>query len=215
MNRRHCLSMLPAIGAVPFPFSQAAKNKQDSGKAHHRIVPLSKSREDLHRIVEQSGTEVLSGDPDKPGAPFVIRLYNVENQVVVPHWHPEDEHLTLVKGRWYIAEGDVFDRSALHKLNVGDYVFMPKERRHFGWVEEASITQVHGIGPFKIIPADPWMFLSDPQAAPPFKFKVNDRVRSKRGEGVVKFGAFSEKNKVTQYGGKRRTAIYSLGGSRN
>jgi hypothetical protein len=28
---------------------------------------------------------------------------------------------------------------------------------------------------------------------------MNDRVRSKRGEGVVVFGAFSEKNKLTQY----------------
>ena len=39
----------------------------------------------------------------------------------------------------------------------------------------------------------------DQQSASYFKFKLNDRVRSERGEGVIAYGQHSEKNKVTQY----------------
>ena len=145
------------------------------------------------------GFEIISGDPDKAGAPFVIRIYNVENQIIVPHWHPEDEHLTVVKGTWHIGDGETFDRTALREMNAGDYVLVPKTMRHFGWAKTAVVVQIHGIGPFKINPVDPWMFLWDPKAAARFKFKLKDRVRSTRVEGVVTFGASSDKNRVTQY----------------
>src|SRR6266566_1157996 len=39
----------------------------------------------------------------------------------------------------------------------------------------------------------------DPQSASYFKFKLNDRVRSERGEGVICYGQHSGKNKITQY----------------
>jgi hypothetical protein len=71
--------------------------------------------------------------------------------------------------------------------------------RHFVWSKGATVGQIHGIGPFKTNLADAWRFLPDEKAAPHFKFKLNDRVRSERGEGVVVFGAYSEKNKIKQY----------------
>src|SRR5437899_3514978 len=42
----------------------------------------------------------------------------------------------------------------------------------------------------------------DPQSASYFKFTLNDRVRSERGEGVICYGQHSGKNKITQH---RRT----------
>jgi hypothetical protein len=201
MNRRQmCLSMLATVGTIPFRFPRAGPGEQSSTEPHHKIVPLPRSREELNKTMKAlTEWEVVSGEPDKPGAPFVIRIYNVENQIVPPHWHPGDEHIALVKGTWNIAEGDRFNRSALREVNVGDYVFVPKEMRHFAWSKDLTIVQIHGIGPFKIILADPWTLLSDSQAMPHFKFKLNDRVRSKRGEGAVVFGTFSEKNRITEY----------------
>ena len=154
---------------------------------------------------------IVSGDPNKPGAAFVIRIAHQANQVIVPHWHPEDEHIVVVKGTWYLGSGEVFDRNAMREMNVGDYALMPKKMAHFGWSKTDSIIQVHGIGPFKVIPVDEWQFVTgwkwmpdaslkpEPGVVSAFKWKPNDRVRSKRGAGVVLFGARSVRNKVTQY----------------
>jgi hypothetical protein len=167
-----------------------------AGNPHHRIVPLTAGG--MQKFLKQ-GFEVISGNPAEPGVPFVIRIYNTENQVVPPHWHPEDEHVKVIKGIWCVGDGDTFDKSSLREMNVGDYVFVPKQMHHFAWSKTPTVLQIHGIGPFKMNLADPWLLLSDKAGASHFKFKMNDRVRSKRGEGVVVFGAFSEKNKLTQY----------------
>lgn len=194
------LALLPSTLCM----SQTAETQRAS-TPHHTIVPLPQeglTQERMLKLLER-GFEVLSGDPDKAGAPFVIRIYNLENQIVVPHWHPEDEHLTIVKGTWSIGDGETFDRTALREMSAGDYVLVPKTMRHFGWAKTEVITQIHGIGPFKIIPVDPWVFLTDPNAASRFKYRLKDRVRSRRGEGVVLFGFSSDKNRITQFVVKR------------
>jgi hypothetical protein len=174
-----------------------AQNTPHSIGGHsHQVIPLIDGE-----VLKARGQsyQILSGDPTKPGEPFVIRIHNYENQIVPPHWHPEDEHIVLIKGRWFIAEGDRFDRSLLRELAVGDYVSMPKGMRHFGWSKTESVVQVHGIGPFKINLADPWMRLDDPKAAASFRFKQGQRVRSAAGVGIVRFGVRSDRNKITQY----------------
>jgi len=137
----------------------------------------------------------VSGDPDKAGAQYVIRIPNDANQVVLPHWHPEDENIVVVKGTWYLGTGDKFERSALREMNVGDYALVPKRMHHFAWSKTDTIIQVHGIGPFQVIPVDAWDFLP----ASLFRYKISDRVRSKRGEGLVVSGVHSAENKITQY----------------
>ena len=194
------LALLASLaGALSFVIGQTVKEQEEAAKRHHTVVPLAPLTAESLKKLSVRGFEVVSGDPDKPGAPFVIRIYNFENQVVLPHWHPEGEHLTVIKGTWSIGEGDTFDRTALREMNVGDYLFVPKQMRHYGWAKNVVIVQIHGIGPFKVNVADPWMSLSDANAASHFKFKLNDRVRSERGEGLVVFGYYSEKNKIKQY----------------
>jgi len=106
--------------------------------------------------------------------------------------------------------GDKFDRSALRELSVGDYALMPKKMPHFGWAKDECIIQVHGIGPFQIIPASieehlsgwqntPSGWVRDPNAGSFFKFKIADRVKSDRGEGIVVHGMHSEQSTFTQY----------------
>lgn len=184
--------------ALLLPLNQySAQEKHSDEKGHHVIKPMMRDGRPTARGM--SHYEVISGDPTVPGAPFVIRIHNYDNQVIPPHWHPEDEHIVVVKGTWSLAEGDTWNRAAMRDLNVGDYVFVPKQMRHFGISKGETVVQIHGIGPFKINMADPWMFLPDPKAASRFKFKESDRVKSPRGEGVIRFGVFSEKNKITQY----------------
>ena len=164
---------------------------------HHQVVPLAA---DGALKTRGAPYEVVSGDPRTPGAPFVIRIYNYDNQVVAPHWHPTDEHVVVLKGSWLVGGGDVFERSALRELKTGDYVFFPKEMRHFALSKGDTVIQVHGVGPFKINFVDTWLFLSRPSDSARFGFKAGDRVRSRsRGEGHVREGVFSEKNAVKQY----------------
>lgn len=157
---------------------------------HHVIVPLVKDGQVVTRV---------SGDPNTPGAPFVIRIENVDAQIVFPHWHPEDEHIVVVQGTWYLGAGDHFSRGDLRELTVGTYALVPKKMNHFAWSQGATIIQVHGIGPFRINFVDDIKLLRNPGDASFFKLKAGDRVRGAKGRGVVRMGAHSPRDKITQY----------------
>lgn len=92
---------------------------------------------------------VLSGDMDTEGAPFVFRLRLKSGVKFAPHWHPVDEHLTVVTGTFYMGMGEQFNESAATELPAGSYGLMPKETRHFGWTKGETILQIHGVGPWK------------------------------------------------------------------
>ena len=202
MQKSHLHSaVLFGLALVCVAAGQTPKRRQDTSAPQHMIVPLS----------AMSLDGVVSGDPSKPGAPFVIRIQNDANFIVPPHWHPEDEHIVVVKGTWYVGMGDKFDRSALREMKVGDYALVPKEMRHFAWSKTETIIQVHGIGPFKVIPDDSWEMLAgwrhtpddrilpDQHVASSFKFRLNERVRSRRGEGLIVDALHSAKNGIIQY----------------
>jgi len=92
---------------------------------------------------------VLSGSPESDGGHFVIRLKLAAGTRVPPHWHPGDEHLTVITGTFHMGVGEKFDEAAATAMTAGAYGFMPKEVRHFGWVTGDTIVQLHGVGPFK------------------------------------------------------------------
>ena len=195
--KQHLFAVIVTLSAALIGIAQPANTAHTDGNTHHVVVPMMRDGKPTSR--GHSKYEVVSGSPEVAGAPFVIRIHNYDNQVVPPHWHPGDEHIVVVKGTWYLAAGDTWERSALKEMNVGDYIFVPKEMRHFGLSKGETVVQIHGIGPFKLVMADPWLYLPDPKAAGKFRFKEGERVSSKRGSGVIRFGVHSEKNKITQY----------------
>jgi quercetin dioxygenase-like cupin family protein len=129
--------------------------------------------------------EVVSGDPHKPGGIYVIHIRELPGMIVPPHFHPEDEHVTIVQGKWELAHGETFDRSKLRPLAVGAYSFMPRQMPHFAYSEDGAILQVFGVGPFKQTFLGGEKILSksnDPQV---FKLAIGDKVRHHRGDGVI------------------------------
>ena len=54
---------------------------------------------------------VLSGDPGSPG-PFVLRLKFPAGYKVATHWHPTDEHVTVIEGRCQSGHGRAWGRPA-------------------------------------------------------------------------------------------------------
>ena len=163
----------------------SAASGQAVGNPEHRIIPIHPMSEDV---------EVLYGDPEKPGEPFVMRIRELPGGIIPPHKHPVDEHITVLQGTLYFAVGEKFDRGAMKELKAGSYAFIPKGSTMFGYTPEAAIVQVHGVGPFHIHWRagtgwrDRLKTLDDSDAASVFKFKKGQAVVAKRGRGRIRQG---------------------------
>ena len=90
---------------------------------------------------------VVSGDPGKAG-PFVVRLKMPAGYRVAPHWHPTDEHVTVLSGSFALGMGEKFNAATMKTLPAGGYALLPAEMRHFAMAKTAATVQVHGTGPF-------------------------------------------------------------------
>lgn len=97
---------------------------------------------------------VLTGDPGKAGF-YTVRIQMPAGYRVMPHWHPMDEHVTVISGSFSVGMGDKFDKDAMQKLAPGGYGQMPAEMRHYAWSETGATIQVSGVGPFAITYVNP------------------------------------------------------------
>lgn len=97
---------------------------------------------------------VLEGDLKKAG-PFTIRFRAPAGFTVPPHTHPGIEHVTVLSGSMYLGMGETFDKTKAKKYPAGSFLVMPPEMRHFVWVDEETVIQVHGMGPWGITYVNP------------------------------------------------------------
>jgi hypothetical protein len=93
---------------------------------------------------------VLEGDPSKPGAPYTLRAKVPDGYSVPPHWHLEDEKITVIQGTMRLGMGEKFDSAKLRDLPAGSYALLPKREPHFNLYQGKTIIQLHGIGPYNI-----------------------------------------------------------------
>ncbi|HEX9163537.1 MAG TPA: cupin domain-containing protein [Thermoanaerobaculia bacterium] len=153
-----------------------------------RIIPLHDFPGDV---------EILTGDPEKEGEPFVMRINERPGTRIPVHSHPVDENITVLQGTWYFAIGDRWDRAALRPLHAGDYAFAPKGSRMFAGCPDGAVVQIHGIGPFLIHWKHGLRTLDDAGASAVFTFRKGERVRTPRGEGTIRQGYSS--GDIVQY----------------
>ena len=92
---------------------------------------------------------VLHGNPTKGGT-FTMRLMLPDGFTVQPHFHPTDEHVTVLKGKFMVGMGDKFDESKMQKLETATFAVMPAGMRHYAKADGQTILQIHGKGPFKV-----------------------------------------------------------------
>jgi quercetin dioxygenase-like cupin family protein len=171
-------------------FSAASGMNRVAQASDHtfRVAPLRPMSGDV---------EILTGDPEKPGEPFVMRIRELPGTIIPLHAHPVDENITVLQGTWYFAVGEKWEKSALKELRAGDYAYAPKGSTMFGYCPDGAIVQVHGIGPFVIHWLHGAKTLNDRDAARTFRFRKGDRVKTARGGGVVKEGYAS--GEIVQY----------------
>jgi quercetin dioxygenase-like cupin family protein len=99
---------------------------------------------------------VLQGDPSKPGSVYVQRVKFPPGMFSSPHYHPEDRHVTVIKGTWYAGTGENFDAAKAVPLKAGSYMLHPARAVHWdGAKDEEVIVQIVGVGPAETIPVRP------------------------------------------------------------
>ena len=202
------LRILPVLIAA-LVSAQQETLAQKADQSH--VVPLKS----LSRLEMDKRLETVSGDPAKAGEPFVIRIHAEAGYIIMPHTHPVDENIVVVKGSWALGRGDRFNRDTLEPMEVGDYGFAAKKMAHFALAKSYTIVQVHGIGPFTtqwVVPVyeltNKGVLLKASANDPGrpvemgsegcFALKLGTRVRGSHGEGAI-VGAQSNPGELTQY----------------
>ena len=130
----------PASTAAPAASTHVAYNAADLkwGDAPDAFRPGAKA-------------VVLSGDPGKAGL-FVIRLKIPAGFKVANHWHPTDEHVTVLDGD---AALDMDDGAQKLSLSSGAYVLLPARMHHAVSTQNGAMVQISAMGPFELTYVDP------------------------------------------------------------
>ena len=93
-----------------------------------RSIPLSEFRAMQPEDIKPTGTStqtVLFGDPNKPGL-YVVQITFKAGSGSRPHFHDQDRLVTVVKGTWWIATGNHWDKDKMLPMPMGSHV------THFG-----------------------------------------------------------------------------------
>lgn len=97
---------------------------------------------------------VMSGDPSKSGS-VSVRLKFPANYKIPPHFHPTDEHVTVISGSLMFGLGDNIDAKATQTVEAGGYFVAPKDMRHYVVTTTGAVVQVDLMGPFQITYENP------------------------------------------------------------
>ena len=96
-----------------------------------------------------SGIDVVNvyGDPAQPGV-YMIRVRFHPGTTTMPHYHPNDRLVTVLKGTWWAGTSDRFDPNATQPIRAGGYMMHPAGGVHFdGAKDEEVVLQIAGMGP--------------------------------------------------------------------
>jgi hypothetical protein len=131
-----------------------------AGEAHSMIAPKDmKWGPAPASLPKGAKLAVLQGDPGKAG-PFVLRLMTPGPYRIAPHWHSQDEQLTVITGTFYLGLGDTADPKKASALPAGGFHYLPAKAHHYAFSKSHAVVQVSGNGPFDITYLNP---ADDPQ----------------------------------------------------
>jgi quercetin dioxygenase-like cupin family protein len=97
---------------------------------------------------------VLAGDPAASGL-VALRLKMPAGYKIPAHWHPTDEHVTVLSGTFIIGMGDKLDPKQGHTFTAGGYAVAPAHMNHYAWTKTGATVQVDMMGPFALTYVNP------------------------------------------------------------
>lgn len=139
------------IGALIGPLLNSAPVKAADAIDTHKVFLPQEIQWATTPPSLPSGAEVavLHGDPEKPGA-FVLRLKLPKGYKIAPHMHNQSEDLTVISGSLRLGLGPAADRASVETLPAGSFSSMPHGVVHYALVNEDSVVQISGSGPWNI-----------------------------------------------------------------
>ena len=90
---------------------------------------------------------VLQGDPGK-AEQFTVRLDFPAGYAIAPHWHPTDEHITVMKGTLMIGMGDKVGTKKMMSLPTSGFATAPAKMNHYARAKGHTVVQISAMGPF-------------------------------------------------------------------
>jgi quercetin dioxygenase-like cupin family protein len=97
---------------------------------------------------------VMSGDP--AGTGFVsLRAKLPPGYAVPPHFHPTDEHVTVLSGSMAFGMGDKIDPATAQTVQPGGYFVAAAQMHHYATTATGAVIQIDLIGPFGITYVNP------------------------------------------------------------
>ena len=97
---------------------------------------------------------VMQGDPGKSDL-FTVRLDMPKGYKIAPHFHPTDEHITVISGNFQVGMGDKMDTKGAMNLKAGGFATAPAKQHHWAVARTHTVVQVHAIGPFALTYVNP------------------------------------------------------------
>jgi quercetin dioxygenase-like cupin family protein len=154
--RLNIFSLMIAVLVCLAVFSVAGRASQQTAQADaassHSVVKPDGLK--WGPFIGPSQMALVAGDPSQPG-PFVVRVKSPAGTVIPAHWHPTDENLTVLEGKFAIGMGDAFDASKLTVMERGDFTEMPAKMHHYAKAVTDTVVQIHGMGPFAVTFVNP------------------------------------------------------------
>ena len=153
---KNCSLFLSLLIFLSHPlYSQTHGNMSASDSAHIMINTKDlKWMDGPPTLPKGAKFTVLEGNPSKEGM-FTLRVTFPANYQVPPHWHPTEEHVTVIEGEFYMGGGEKFDEKKSMLLTPGGYATMPAKFVHFAFTKTPCTIQVHAMGPFVITYVNP------------------------------------------------------------
>ncbi|MEN0073883.1 MAG: cupin domain-containing protein [Paracraurococcus sp.] len=103
---------------------------------------------------------VIEGPLSRPG-PIAARISFPASYRLPPHTHPVIEHVTVISGTFHMGQGEQLDPTRTRPLTAGSFAIMPPGTPHFAWTDEATVVQIHSVGPWGLTYVNP---ADDPRA---------------------------------------------------
>ena len=140
------IGLLTTLMLILFCNSVFAQEWHDN---HLMLTPEELEWGPIASMGEGASIAFIEGDLSKE-EPFTFRLTLEPGYIIKPHIHPEYERVTVLEGTLYFAHGEEYNPDVTRKLPVGGLAIMPPGEPMFGYVEERTVIQLHGNGPWGI-----------------------------------------------------------------
>jgi quercetin dioxygenase-like cupin family protein len=147
--------ILPRISAFAL-FALIGLAAADTGAQHQMLASAAVIKWGPPPPVFPAGAKfaVIDGDPAGKGL-VTVRFEMPAGYKIAPHWHPTDEHITVLSGTFAVGMGDTLDMAHSKTLSAGGYAVAPATMHHYAWTKTGAIIQVHMVGPFAITYVNP------------------------------------------------------------